>query len=326
MQNTIFIKKEEMNKIYNILKNELMDIFKPNEKIAVKLHMGEKGNKNFLKPDNIRTIIDILNKLKVKSFLFDSPVAYNGSRDTAEKYQKTAKEHGFDNLGIPIIISDDAIKVKTKHLTVGVCKDLIRADGVLVISHIKGHICSGFGGAIKNLGMGALDKESKNKIHKESKPVYIKNCNLCKECAKNCPLVNIRYDESRPYFDKNWCCGCSNCVNACKRHAIKAKTNTFDKLLAEGAYAALKKFKKIYFINFLINIAKECDCVGKEENPIVLGDIGVVLGKHIIGVEKKSLELINKKAGKDLFKEIRFKSPLVHIEEMEKIMKLREIP
>jgi len=318
MNKIFFIRKENTAKFEQALKKELSNVFSENEKIAVKLHMGEKGNKYFLKPEFVKKVIDVMKGLNLKLFLFDSPVGYKGGRDTEEKYYKTAEEHGFNDVA-PIVISDDSITIKTDNLDAEVCKPLTEADGVLVLSHVKGHFCSGFGAAIKNLGMGALSKKTKGDIHTGGKPEYLQGCTLCGECAKACPLDNIRYDK-RPYFDKNWCCGCSDCVYACKFNAIKAKNAGFDKLLSEGAGAALSKFKKSYFVNAMINISEHCDCADdSRDNKIVLEDVGILLGDDIVAIDKTSMDLINEKAGKDLFKEIHKKSPLVHIKEAEKL-------
>jgi len=318
MEKLLFLEKEDKQKIIFILKQQLKDIFEAGEKIAVKLHMGEEGNKFYLKPERIKPFVEALKQLGYKPFLFDSPVMYEGQRNTEEKYLKTAKKHGFDSLGVPIIISNEHIIVKMPHLTAEVCKILAEADGVLILSHVKGHICCGFGGAIKNLGMGAMSKKTKEDIHEGGKPVYKEGCIICGRCEQVCPTRNVRYENNRPYFDKTWCCGCSNCAIFCPVQAIKPKNAPFDTLLAEGAAAALKSFKKYYCVNVIMDIVKYCDCMTRK-NPIVAEDIGIVFGKDIIAVEKASMDLINKQSGKDLFEEIHHKSPLKHIEEAERL-------
>ncbi|MBS1266121.1 MAG: hypothetical protein MAG795_00086 [Candidatus Woesearchaeota archaeon] len=312
-----------MNKIYfskNLnrkkLKEELSKVFDKGEEIAIKLHMGEPGNKYYLRPIVVKVYVDILKKIGCKPFLFDSPVVYAGPRNTSEDYLKAAAQHGYTEatMGCPIVISNQSITFKGKDMDHEVCKTLAEADGVLVLTHLKGHFCCGFGGAIKNLGMGAVSKETKGKIHNGGEPEYDKGCTMCKICASKCPLNHIRYENNRPYFDANWCCGCSNCVRFCPENAIKAKVDLFDYLLAEGAHAALSHFKKAYFVNIIKNIAKLCDC-NADAGGIVLEDVGVAFGDDIISVDKASLDLINKKAGKDLFEEIHFKSPLAHIKD-----------
>ncbi|GAF77475.1 unnamed protein product, partial [marine sediment metagenome] len=256
------------------LKKQLKDYFPENSKIAIKLHMGELGNKHFLNPKYAKSVYEVCKELGYDAFLFDSPVAYTSPRHFSKGYYLVAKKHGFNFCKVKI--SNDSVKVKEKYLTYEVCKDLIEADGVIVLTHVTGHICSGFGGAIKNLGMGALSKKSKGKIHDGGKPIYDKGCTLCGTCAKNCPTDNIRYENNRPYFDKSWCPGCSNCAVVCPENAIKPKIANFDTLIAEGAHAALKNFKKTYFINILANISEKCDCyAGKKEQKLLGKDIGI---------------------------------------------------
>lgn len=325
------MKDNQDNKVYLVKKGgmleekirpELSAIFKKGEKIAVKLHMGEPGNKFFLKPEFTKRVVGMLTEIGAQPFLFDSPVSYNSPRNNPAGYLKAVAEHGYseDNMGCPIIVSGEFITVKTGSMDFEVCKDLVNADGVLVLSHVKGHLCCGFGGAIKNLGMGALTKKTKQDIHNGGKPAYKGGCTMCRECEKHCPTDNIRYADNRPYFDKNWCCGCSNCAIFCKFNAIKPKIDTFDNLLALGAASALKRFKKAYFINVLMDFAKTCDCNPKAEHS-GLEDIGTIFGKNIVPVEKAALDLINKKAGMDFFEGIHHKSPLMHIQAMSHFMK-----
>jgi len=306
----------QFNNFKEQLKKSLQGYFPENSTIAIKLHMGELGNKHYLKPEYAKVVVDVCKELKLKPFLFDSPVVYNSPRKLAAGYKLVAKKHGFNFCEVKI--SNDSIKVKGKHMDYEVCKDLTEADGVIVLSHVKGHFCTGFGGAIKNLGMGAVTKETKGKIHDGGKPVYISGCTMCEICSKNCPTDNIRYKDNRPYFDKNWCCGCSNCSIVCPEKAIKPKLAKFDELIADSANSALKLFKKTFFINVLANLSEKCDCwVGK--NDIIGKDIGILLGRDIIAIEKASYDLIKEKHGKDIFKESNHRDALLHIKEGEKL-------
>jgi uncharacterized Fe-S center protein len=244
---------------------------------------------------------------------------YPGGRNTVEKYEKTAAEHGFteEKIGCPIVISNEFETIKTEHLNVEVCKPLIKADGLLVLSHVKGHMCSGFGGAIKNLGMGGVSKKTKSDIHNFANPVFAGDCTGCGTCVEICPVKTISLKDNKAHFNYSGCWGCGQCITACPSNVLKPKIASFDTLIAEGASAVLKN-RKAFFINVIKDITKLCDCCS---NPggIILDDIGIVMGKDIVAVEKASLDLINKKAGKDIFKELHTKSPLNHIKEAQKL-------
>ncbi|MFH1399564.1 MAG: DUF362 domain-containing protein [Candidatus Woesearchaeota archaeon] len=315
MSEVIFFQKEDM--LGDVLQQELKHVFSKGEPIAVKLHFGEPGNKTAVSPMLVKMVVDVLKAIGCKPFLFDSLVMYSSPRNNVEGYKKVAKERGFYDLGCPVVITDDFIEVKGKDLVFQVCKPLAEAEGVLVLSHVKGHICTGFGGAIKNLGMGAVTKKTKADIHTGGEPIYDSGCTLCGACAEHCPNDNVRFD-GQPFFDKNWCCGCSNCSIFCPHGSTVVKVDTFDYSLAEGAQAALSKFKKVYFVNVAKDITKLCDCVSDPGKPI-MDDIGFILGKDIVAVEKATHDLIVEKAGRDIFEEIHHKSPLVHIKEAEKL-------
>jgi uncharacterized Fe-S center protein len=320
MEEIIFIDKEKEEILSETLKQELSSVFKDNDKIAIKLHMGEKGNNYYLKPDFVKIVVDILKELGCKPFLFDSPVIYPGGRDTIEKYYKTASEHGFteENIGCEIIISNEFEVIKTEHLNVEVCKPLIEVDGLLVLSHVKGHMCSGFGASIKNLGMGGMTIKTKTDIHNFSNPMFVGDCTGCGTCVKICPVKTISLKDNKAVFNLNGCWGCGLCINACPSNVLKPKIAKFDRLIAEGASAVLKNVNRVYCVNVLKDITKLCDCASNPEG-IVLDDIGILLGRNIVAIEKASFDLINKKAGKDLFKEIHKKSPLEHIKEAESL-------
>ncbi len=311
MSRVIF--SEELDK--NELKQELEAVFDPGDKVAVKLHMGEPGNSYAFRPEDVKVYVETLKQIGAEPFLFDSPVIYSGPRHTSEGYQKVAEKKGFAEIA-PVVISNDSF-VEKGLIDYGVCTPPVEADGVLILTHVKGHPCSGFGGAIKNLGMGALTKETKGKIHSGGEPIYTEGCTQCGECVARCPNDHVRI-EKRPYFDQNWCCGCSNCAIFCPENAIKTKIATFDKLLAEGAHMAEKNYKKTYYVNVIKNLTKLCDCVSDPGEP-VMGDVGFVMGRDIVSVEKASLDKINEKAGEDVFREIHHKSPLKHIKEAQKL-------
>lgn len=281
---------KQLNQVFlTNLKEKLKQEFKDCKTIAIKIHFGEPGNKTAFTPEQIKPIANILEQLNINFFLYDSPVAYNSPRNTPEGHKKVAISKGWDKLG-EIRTNDDYLTIKGNSMSYEVCQELIKADAVLVISHIKGHICSGFGGAIKNLGMGALTKKTKGDIHSGGKPILLDGCTQCKTCEKMCPIKGITVTD-KPNF--NTCYGCSNCIYVCPAKVLKPKVNYFDVLLAEGAYAAESNFKKVYYISYIVNISKECDC-GKDGKEIISQEEGYLFGENGVAIDKAAYDLLTK--------------------------------
>ncbi len=160
--------------------------------------------------------------------------------------------------------------------------------------------------------MGALNKETKKQIHEGGKPEYSGDCTLCEACGEFCPFENITYMDGSPQFDSSYCAGCSICVVSCPNNALKPKVDIFDNLLAEGAHTAYKSFRKSYFVNFLVDIADRCDCA--RGGKLIAEDVGFLHSSDPVAIDKASLDLINEKAGSNIFEEKTHKSPLLHIQ------------
>ena len=276
------------------LEKELKREFSGCKRIAIKVHFGEPGNETSLPPAKIKPFVELLKELGCDIFLYDSLVAYDSVRDNSKGHREHAIAKGFGELG-EIRTNDDFILKKGKYMDYEVSKDLMGADGVFVISHVKGHVCTGFGGAIKNLGMGAVTKNSKMKIHDGGKYKFDKElCSKCGMCKEMCPMNFVEMGEEGPVFSDCW--GCSNCCIHCPTGALKVKVKEFDSLLADCAKTAEDSFAKKYYVNIIKDITKECDC---ESNPkgIIAADVGYVAGKSALGVDKESYERVIDKEG-----------------------------
>lgn len=295
------------------VKEEIKDNFKNCNKIAIKIHFGEPGNKTAFKPEDIKPITDILNELNIEFFLFDSLVTYNSLRNNPDSYKNFAIKKAWGRLG-EIRINDEHINVKGENLTYGVCKELIDADAVLVVSHFKGHTCTGFGGAIKNLGMGALTKKTKGDIHHGGEPVFVGKCTQCRACERACPLGTLKVKD-KPVF--GGCYGCSDCVYACPNSAIKTRVNYFDTLLAEGASIAQSKFKKAYYISFLKNITHLCDCQS-HPGEIIAQNNGFLASPDGVAIDMAAYDIILKNQGEDVFLKFNKKSGTEQVRAAEK--------
>lgn len=295
------------------LESASLDIFKSfypqNQDILIKIHFGEPGNKTALFPKDVEPIVKALKSLGLKPTFIDTPVAYNSPRNTVVGYEQVVRDRGFDKLA-PFIISDNFIEVKTKDLTVKVCKELAEAKNLLVISHVKGHECAGFGGAIKNFGMGGMLPDSKREIHGQCKPVFTEStCTGCGTCARLCPAGAIEIVDAKAKIDLSKCWGCSICQINCPTNSLNPKVAIFDDLLAQGAAACINNLpKNSYYINFIQNITKSCDCES-DSGPILAPDRGVLFSDNPVAIDQASIDII----GKEIFEKSNHKDPTLQI-------------
>ncbi|MBS3087863.1 DUF362 domain-containing protein [Candidatus Pacearchaeota archaeon] len=292
---------EELSKEFLIkLKERVGEVFSGCKSIVVKLHFGEPGNQTSLTPDKIRPFMDILKELGYDLVLYDSLVAYDSIRADSVKHREYALSKGYGEFG-EIRINDDFAVKKGRYMDYEISSDLIEADGVFVISHVKGHPCSGFGGAIKNLGMGAVTKKSKGAIHNGGHYEFNKSaCNKCGICETKCPLDFIKMGEDGPIFSD--CYGCSNCCVHCPAGALKPNVEVFDKLLADCAKTAEDNFDKVFYVNIIKDISKLCDCEA-HGGGIIAEDVGFVFGGSAVDVDRESYDRIVRRDGEVFLRE-----------------------
>lgn len=268
------------------------------ETLAVKLHFGEPENPYTFQPEDIEPVTRILQDLHLDYFLFDSPVTYGGPRGNVDSHKELARQLGWNELGA-IRTKNDFVTVEGENMQFEVCSQPGNADGVLVVNHFKGHICSGFGGAIKNLGMGGLTKNSKNAIHNGGSPEVVGECTQCGACEEVCPVEAITVN-SEPAVNGDLCVGCSKCIIACTEDTLRPSVNYFDELLADGAHAAQSTYNKYYYITYIRNIAAECDC---ELHPsgIIAGDAGYLVGKDGVAIDQAAFDVVRRQEKQDVF-------------------------
>jgi uncharacterized protein len=325
MTNKIYFSKanysetKKINEIgLNLLKKiEFEEKIKFKKNLPIKVHFGEKGNETFIEPKNFEKIISYLKEKKCKPFYCETNVLYKGERTFSKAHKKIAKEHGFTQAPIKIADGDHGekyslIKINKKHFKECKLGELFTQEKqMIVISHFKGHILAGFGGAIKQLGMGCASRGGKLDMHANSKPIINPlACKKCNNCVKNCP-TNACLIKKIPRIDYSKCVGCAVCIAVCPYNAIKinwASTlpRIFNEKLAEYALGATKtknvnSDKQIIYINYLLNITKKCDCAGEKMKPIAK-DIGILASTDPVAIDKASLDLIEKKENKKIFK------------------------
>jgi uncharacterized Fe-S center protein len=284
--------------------------FKAGKKVGIKLHWGERGNKNFLHPDYAREIIRWLQASEISPFVFDTTVLYSGGRRTGADSLKTAAEHGYteDYLGCPVRIGDgmDGRSVIDlpgyRHFPSIQAGAIIRkADGFVIFSHFKGHMESSFGGAIKNIAMGIGSRAQKQRIHADAHPsLNPKKCNRCGFCIEICPTGAATLPASRkPIYNLKTCIGCSQCIALCPQAALKIFWDTditvFQERLVETAAAIWREIgAKTVIVNALIRVVAECDCM-PGNHPVIAPDSGFIAGRHPVAVDEESIRLIGAK-------------------------------
>lgn len=321
MNNAVdFIKQDRT--FFDYLSERLTGIFSLGDRIAVKLHMGEPGNKTHIKHSLTKRVIAVLHDMGCHAFIFDSPVVYASQRNNERGYLQCAAEHGYTehNIGAPIVVSNRSVQAKGTQMSFHLSVEPLEADGVLLLTHLKGHLACGMGGSIKNIGMGCMAKETKGAIHGGGEPRYSDGCTQCGACIENCPTGNIRIVDDHPQFDVTWCPGCSNCVLSCPEHCIQPRVATFDDLLAEAAVLAHDRYKRIFAVNVLKNITKLCDCIA-DSGPLLIDDIGYLCGGDMLSVDIAALKIIEEISGReDIFSDYNKRSPWGQVRSAAKFM------
>ncbi len=286
--------------------------------MAIKTHFGERGSSAFVPSFYLRQVVEDVKKAGGRPFLTDAGTLYVGSRSNAYEHILTAEANGFTlaTTGAPIIIADglighdfEEIEVGGKHIDKAkIASAVVHADAVIAVSHFTGHEISGFGAALKNVGMGLGSRGGKQQMHSGVKPtVDSGQCIGCGKCLRWCPAGAISLDDKKAVIDQDACLGCGECTVMCLEGAIAIRwaTEQNDALekIAEYACAALKeKEGKRGFINFLINMTPACDCWDYSDAPFT-PDIGVLASTDIVAIEQASADLVNQ-GGQDLIRKL----------------------
>jgi len=281
------------------------------EPVAVKLHMGELGNIRHLRPVFVRKVVDIILSKGAKPFLFDTVANYPGSRESKKKYLDTAARNGFVQASVnaSVVIADDADELQTipimNHVDgcemkeIKVSSLLLKPSFLVVLSHVKGHELTGFGGALKNLGMGCVSTQTKRAQHRVNMPIFAeeRECNGCGKCADACPPKAIKLENEKPQRAAAECIYCGTCYFKCPSHCWIWPPRSKEKLqvyLGHAASAVLSGYKgKVVFVNFIQDVVPFCDCAAPSGNPVVQ-DVGIALSFDPVAIDKASLDLIDK--------------------------------
>lgn len=285
----------------------LKKIVRKNDLAAIKLHFGEYGNDTHLNPALVRQVVDKVKEAKGKPFLTDTSTLYSGMRNNAVDHINVAYSHGFSPAVVdaPIIIADGLrgendlpVPINCKQFKEVYIADAIRrASCLVVLSHFKGHEMAGFGGAIKNLAMGGASVRGKREQHGTHVQIDGKLCVGCGRCVKVCPQNALSIENKKSHVNIQKCIGCFECITVCPVKAISIDWATemkpFMERLTEYALGVVKgRQKRICYINFLLNITPDCDCVQWSDYPIV-PDIGILASTDPVAIDQACLDLVN---------------------------------
>ncbi|MFC1709642.1 DUF362 domain-containing protein [Candidatus Omnitrophota bacterium] len=277
--------------------------------VAIKLTIGDENSRLHLKPELVKQVVEVVKNQGARPFVFDTSVIYPGKRTNAVDHLNLAYGRGFspENIKAPFIIADGLFgldgrefNVDYKHMKkIKVPSFIGIIDNLIVLSHITGHIMTGYAGAIKNVGMGMSSRSGKQVQHSSVKPrVVTKKCVMCGACIEICPVSAISKKDDKAFIDSKVCVGCGECLCACRFEAISVNWKTdlkvFGERMVEYSAGVLSKFKSKFFINFAFDITKECDCIAAVDEPVICKDLGVLASGDILATEKASLDLLTK--------------------------------
>ncbi len=324
--------------------------FEKDEWVAIKTHFGSEGAHRVVRPVFLRKVVEALRSIGAKPFITDTV------RIKGLDYLEVANQNGINHLscGAPVVLADglygnDNIMVKAGEILgeIAVASVIYDVPAMVVCSHFKGHINAGFGGAIKNLAMGAVSGSHRHcgwrcgrgAMHTIGEGMLVwdrEKCVLCLQCEEICPLECIEFKGGEFTYNDERCWRCGRCTRVCPEGALvlPADDELFMRSLAEAAMAVLSTFKpgKVIYINFLTEIQPECDCMPAADVAVVQ-DQGILISDDIVAIEQASLDLIMGKAplpeslaeemgikqGDDILMGLNRKPYLLQIEEAERL-------
>jgi uncharacterized Fe-S center protein len=280
--------------------------------VAIKTHFGELGTNAFIQPYLVRKVVNIIIGCGGKPFLTDTNTLYSGSRHNAVDHINNAIQHGFAPgvVNAPVIIADGLtgkdymrLKIDQKNVKYAHIGSAVHfADAFIALSHPTGHIGTGYGGALKNIGMGCGNRGGKQAMHSDFKPkINIKKCRGDGACVLYCPAEALKLVNKKAVLDKNKCIGCAECVTSCNYDAITINwddpMDLLQEKIVEFAYAVLhEKTGKTGFINFVTSITPDCDCPPWSD-AYLIHDVGILASHDPVALDKASIDLINDQSG-----------------------------
>ena len=278
-----------------------------NKYTAIKIHFGEPGNIAYLRPNFSKVIVDLIKAEGGKVFLTDCNTLYVGGRKNALDHLDSAYTNGYNpfTTGCHILIADglkgtDEVLIPidgeyVKEAKIG--RAIMDADIFLSLTHFKGHECTGFGGALKNIGMGCGSRAGKMEMHNATSPfVKTKKCIGSGVCQKKSAHAAITITDKKAFIDENKCVGCGRCIGVCPMDAVSSKNDEsndiLNKKIAEYSLAVLKD-RPHFHISLVVDVSPYCDCHAENDVPIV-PDVGMFASFDPVALDMACADAVNK--------------------------------
>ena len=278
-----------------------------NKYTAIKIHFGEPGNLSYLRPNYAKVVVDLIKEQGGRVFLTDCNTLYVGRRKNALDHLEAAYENGYNpfTTGCHVIIADglkgtDEVLVPidgeyVKEAKIGTA--VMDADIVVSMNHFKGHEATGFGGALKNLGMGCGSRAGKMEMHSAGKPyVHQRKCVGCGACQKICAHSAITITDKKASINHDCCVGCGRCIGICPVDAIRAANDESNDILnckiAEYTLAVLKD-RPHFHISLVVDVSPNCDCHSENDVPIV-PNVGMFASFDPVALDMACADAVNK--------------------------------
>jgi len=292
----------------------LLDFVSPRDMVPVKTHFGEEGTRGYVRPPCLAVLAAAVRRREGVPFLTETSTLYRGRRSHAVEHLELAREHGFtpEATGMHIVMADGllgdeevAVSIPGAHYQeVNIAAQIVKSQCLVLVSHFTGHIMSGFGAALKNLGMGCASRRGKLIQHSTARPsVKAKKCTACGECVRWCPQDAISIQGDHAVIDDSRCIGCGECLAVCRFHAVnfnwkETNTNLQEKIVEHAMGAVAGKTGRLLCLNFMTRITRDCDCMAGYD-PIA-PDLGVLISTDPVALDAASLDLFEESTGKSI--------------------------